>query len=148
MPRRIAILVAAAGLAATFLPLSAGVATAMPVPLAPVAQPMAQSFFWQWEDGGTAKARTFRESTYGSAVGIPQIVVSAVPARPSQYVKLQYKQDGKWRREDADTTDDSGKAYLSLDPYCSNNTWCGGTYKYRLLVNGNYTVLTIKYVDD
>lgn len=147
MNRRTWGLMAAVGLAATLVPAAGGVAHAAPVPLAPDARPMAQTFFWDWEDGVDSRKRTFRESDYGSAENLPRLVVTAEPARPSQYIKLQYRQNGTWRREDADTTDGNGEAFLALNPYCNNNTWCDGTYKYRLLVNGKYTLFTITYID-
>ncbi|MDO8307316.1 MAG: hypothetical protein Q7V58_03035 [Actinomycetota bacterium] len=147
MNRRIWSLVAAVGLTATLIPAAGGVAQAAPAPLAPDARPRAQVFFWDWEDGVDSRKRTFRESDYGSAENLPRLIVTAEPARPSQYIKLQYKQNGKWRREDADTTDGNGEAFLALNPYCNDNTWCDGTYKYRLLVNGKYTLFTITYID-
>lgn len=148
MKRRIATLVAAVGLATALVPVTGGVASAAPAPLAPTARPMAQAFFWDWEDGVDSRRRTFRMDDYGSAHNLPRLLVTAEPARPSQYVKLQYKDStGAWRREDADTTNGRGVAYLSLNPYCSNGTWCDGTYKYRLKVNGKYTIFTITYVE-
>ena len=130
-------------------------ASASPVAAAPLAEPLsavsiapaAQEFYWEWSDGVDAKVRTFRESKYQAAENLPVLYVFAEPARPQQFVKLQYKQGSTWKREDGALTNRAGRATLELNPYCENGTWCGGTYKYRLLVNGIYTVFTITYVD-
>jgi hypothetical protein len=110
-----------------------------------VSQPAAQRFFWEWSDGVDAKVRTFRQNEYQIAENLPQLVVLAEPAKPQQFVKLQYKQDGTWRREDARLTNSKGIARLSLNPICRSGNWCDGTFKYRLLVNGRYTNFTITY---
>lgn len=120
-------------------------ASAAPAPTAPIVQPTAQEFYWEWSDGADAKRRTFRESEYELPENLPQLIVAAEPAKPQQYVKLQYKQGSTWRREDAGLTNGKGMVRLSLNPYCEDGSWCDGTYKYRLLVNGQYTVFTITY---
>ena len=112
---------------------------------AAVMVPAAQQFYWEWSDGVDAKVRTFRESKYQVAENLPQLIVFAEPARPQQYVKLQYKQDGTWKREDAGLTSGKGRVALDLNPYCEDGDWCDGTYRYRLLVNGKYTNFTITY---
>jgi len=111
----------------------------------PAARPAAQQFFWEWSDGVDAKRRTFRETEYQTQENLPRLVVSAEPARPQQFIKLQFKDGSTWRREDAGLTNGKGVVSLELNPYCANGTWCDGTYKYRLLVNGKYTVFTITY---
>lgn len=113
--------------------------------VAPSIMPTAQDFFWEWSDGVDSKVRTFRKSEYKIGENLPQLVVTAEPATPQQFVKLQYKQDGKWRREDGAATNSKGIAPLTLNPYCEDGAWCEGTYKYRLIVNGNYTIFTINY---
>ena len=145
MKRRITAIVAAVGMAAVLLPATTGVANAAPAPMEPTARPMAQQFYWEWEDGSNSKRRTFWEGDYGSASALPRLIVTAEPARPQQYVKLQYREDGQWNREDADATNSRGVAYLELNPYCDNGTWCDGTWRYRLLVNGKYTNFRITY---
>lgn len=145
MNRRIGAFVAAVGLAMTLVPATAGVAQAAPAPLQPTIQPMDQEFFWEWEDGSNSKRRTFYESDYGSASNLPRLIVTAEPARPQQFIKLQYREDGRWRREDGDSTNGNGVAYLELNPYCEDGSWCDGTWKYRLLVNGKYTNFRITY---
>jgi len=107
--------------------------------------PAAQRFYWEWSDGVDAKKRTFRESDYGTQATLPHLLVFAEPARPQQFVKLQFKKDGAWRREDAGLTSMSGKATLDLNPYCQSGGWCSGVYRYRLLVNGQYTLFTITF---
>lgn len=133
--------VAAGGVLAMGLGMPAP-AVAAPVP---VLQPAAQEFYWEWSDGADAKRRTFRESEYELPENLPQLIVAAEPAKPQQYVKLQYKQGSTWRREDAGLTNSKGLVRLSLNPYCEDGDWCDGTYKYRLLVNGQYTIFTITY---
>ena len=127
--------------------------TTVPAVAAPAAEPAArgsmapaaQQFFWDWSDGVDSKTRTFRESKYKIQENLPTLVVSADPARPQQYVKLQYKQDGTWKREDAGLTNSKGTVSLELNPYCTSGNWCNSTFKYRLLVNGKYTIFTITY---
>lgn len=109
------------------------------------ARPAVQQFFWEWSDGVDAKRRTFREPEYQTQENLPRLVVSAEPAKPQQFIKLQYKDGSTWRREDAGLTNGRGVVSLELNPYCENGSWCDGTYKYRLLVNGKYTVFTITY---
>lgn len=109
-------------------------------------QPAAQRFYWEWSDGVDAKKRTFRESTYGTQSNLPHLLVFAEPARPKQFVKLQYKKGSTWKREDAALTNTAGKATLDLNPYCREGGWCTGQYRYRLLVNGKYTLFTITFV--
>lgn len=108
-------------------------------------RPFVQEFYWEWSDGVDAKTRTFRESKYQTQENLPQLIVAAEPAKPQQYVKLQYKQNGTWKREDAGLTNGKGTVALDLNPYCEDGAWCKGTYKYRLLVNGQYTMFTITY---
>ena len=126
---------------------TAGVVTAAPAD-APAARPdvvpMVQEFYWEWSDGSDSKTRTFRESEYGTAGNLPDLLVFAEPARPQQFVKLQYKAGGTWRREDGALTNGAGKATLNLNPYCDGN-WCNSRYRYRLLVNGKYTMFTITF---
>ena len=123
------------------------VVTAAPVSQAssPSIMPTVQDFFWEWSDGVDSKVRTFRKSEYKIPENLPQLLVTAEPATPQQFVKLQFKQDGKWRREDGAATNSKGVAALSFNPYCEDGKWCEGTFKYRLIVNGNYTVFTINY---
>ena len=119
-------------------------AQAMPTGIG-MQQPDAQRFYWEWSDGVDSNVRTFRQSEYKVAENLPQLLVFAEPAKPQQYVKLQYKQNGTWKREDAALTSAKGRAALSLNPYCDTGKWCNGTYKYRLLVNGRYSNFTISY---
>ena len=142
--------ITAAALAALALVTTGPVLGAQAAPLqepsrVDVSQPAAQRFFWEWSDGVDAKVRTFRQNEYQIAENLPQLVVLAEPAKPQQFVKLQYKQDGTWRREDARLTNSKGIARLSLNPICRSGNWCDGTFKYRLLVNGRYTNFTITY---
>jgi hypothetical protein len=148
--RRMASLITALALATSVAAVSASPAAAAPLSepsAAGAIAPAAQEFYWEWSDGVDAKVRTFRESKYQLAENLPVLYVFAEPARPQQFVKLQYKQGSTWKREDGALTNRAGRATLELNPICENGTWCGGTYKYRLLVNGIYTIFTITYVD-
>jgi hypothetical protein len=109
------------------------------------AVPATQEFFWDWSDGVDSKVRTFREGKYHAQKNLPQLVVTAKPASPQQYIKLQYKFKGAWKREDAATTNGSGVARLEMNPYCTGGDWCEATYSYRLYVNGVYTVFKITF---
>ena len=148
--RTVTSLVITLAVAATLTAVSAAPVTAAPLtePSAAVSiAPAVQKFYWEWSDGVDAKVRTFRESKYQTPENLPVLYVFAEPARPQQFVKLQYKQGTTWKREDGALTNRAGRAALELNPICENGTWCGGTYKYRLLVNGIYTQFTITYVD-
>ena len=114
-------------------------------PIAPSLRPAAQEFYWEWSDGVTSKTRTFTKAAYKNPGRLPSLIVTAEPATPQQYVKLQFKQHGTWMREDGSTTGASGSASLSLNPICDDGKWCVGTYKYRAIINGNYTVFSITY---
>lgn len=125
-----------------------GVATA-----APAAEPgaraasvqAAQEYYWKWSDGSQKAKRTFVEADYGSQAALPHLLVTAVPARPTHRIYLQFYQDGKWILEDRAPLNSKGVATLDLDPYCDNDTWCDGTYKYRLKVGTNYQILRITF---
>ena len=128
--------------------------TAAPAMAAPAAEPAVrvamvpavQEFYWDWSDGVDSRTRTFRQSKYEIQENLPTLIVTADPAQPQQYVKLQYKQGGTWKREDAGLTNGKGIAELQLNPYCESGDWCDSTFKYRLLVNGKYTLFTITYI--
>ncbi len=144
---RVLIGFAVAASLALAVPVSANAApTAEPAQAVGV-QPSAQEFFWEWSDGVDSKIRTFRKSKYQVQENLPLLEVTAEPARPQQYIKLQYKENGTWKREDAATTNAKGIARLELNPYCNGGKWCNGTFKYRLLVNGLYTMFTITYAN-
>ena len=67
---------------------------------------------------------------------------------PALHFKSLPWSERKWMKvqtEDGSTTNSKGVAPLTFNPYCEDGKWCEGTYKYRLLVNGNYTVFTIRY---
>lgn len=111
-------------------------------------QPAQQKYYWEWSDDVEDTNRIFPKSVYKNAAGLPQLVVLAEPADPRQRVVLQFKQDGKWQREDAATTNANGIARLSFDPICRNGKWCEGTYKYRFLVNDHVASMKIEYTLD
>jgi hypothetical protein len=118
-------------------------ATAAPELAAPTAK---QQVFWKWSDGSQKTSRVFREARYNRAGRLPKIIVTAVPAKPRRVVILQFKQKGKWLVERRTSTSTKGVATLTLDPYCTNKTWCDGTWNYRIKVGTLYQVLKVTYV--
>ena len=104
-----------------------------------------QKYFWKWSDGSQKTARLFREKTYKTQAKLPHLVVTVVPASPKHNVYLQFKQKGKWIVENKVTTDDKGVANIELNPFCSNDTWCDGTWSYRLKIGSLYQNLKIAY---
>ena len=109
------------------------------------ALPSAQQYFWKWSDGSQKTSRTFKKSTYHDQAGLPHLVVTAQPAKPSHVVYLQFKQKGKWIVENKVTTNSKGVATIDLNPYCSNDTWCDGTWSYRLKIGSLYQNLKLTY---
>ncbi|MEI6361439.1 MAG: hypothetical protein WCP95_04840 [Actinomycetes bacterium] len=124
---------------------SAGAAT-VPGRHQPSAAPAAaQKYFWKWSDGSQKTSRLFRQKTWKTQEKMPHLVVTAVPATPAKVVYLQFKQKGKWVVENKVTTDAKGVATISLNPFCSNDTWCDGTWSYRLKIGSLYQNLKIAY---
>lgn len=118
---------------------------AVPAPLAPQVLPMAQEYYWEWSDGSRKATRTFSQAEYGMQSNLPHLVVTAVPARPSHEVLLQYYQDGEWFTENEVPTNSRGIASIDIDPYCRDDDWCDSTFKYRLKVDGQTARLRITY---
>lgn len=136
----------AGAVALTGIAFAAGsIALSTPAAAGPAARPAEQEFFWEWSDGVSSRTRTFSKAAYKTPGNLPKLVVSADPAQPQQYAKLQFKQRGSWVREDGAATNSSGNAHLSLNPICDDGKWCEGTYKYRAIINGNFTTFTITY---
>ena len=128
---------AALGVAVVLIIGGSSGASAAPVPAtsAHATRPAAsQKFFWKWSDGSQKTSRLFREKTYKTQAKLPHLVVTAVPATPVRTVYLQFKQKGKWIVENKVKTDDKGVATIELNPFCSNETWCDGTWTYRLKI--------------
>ena len=105
----------------------------------------AQQYFWKSSDGSQKTSRLFREKTYKTQAKLPHLVVTVVPATPAHAVYLQFQQKGKWITENKVTTDDTGVANIDLNPFCSNDTWCDGTWQYRLHVGKQNQNLKIAY---
>jgi hypothetical protein len=113
---------------------------------ADVAHPAAaQKVYWKWSDESQKTLRLFREARYHRAAKLPRIVVTAVPAKPRRAVILQFQQKGKWLVETRTTTNAKGVATLKLDPYCTNRTWCDGTWTYRIKVGTLFQTLKVTY---
>jgi 5-hydroxyisourate hydrolase-like protein (transthyretin family) len=104
-----------------------------------------QKYYWKWSDGSQKTSRLFREKTYKTQAKLPHLVVTVQPASPAHFVYLQFKQKGKWVVENKGTTNKKGVLRLGLNPYCSNDTWCDGTYEYRLKVGSLYQTFRINY---
>lgn len=140
---------AAAALALVLAGVAGAPATAAPSAPAPVPQTVqaAQKYFWIWSDGSEKSKRTFKESKYGDQASLPHLVVTVEPAKPARTVYLQFKQDGKWIVENKVTSDGQGKAIIDINPYCSKNNWCDGTYAYRLKIGDRFANLKITYAE-
>jgi len=141
-----------AATAAALVLLSAPIAGAAPAAAAPVRElggasaPVAkQQVFWRWSDGSQKTTRLFREARYQRAGRLPKLIVTAVPAKPSRAVVLQFQQKGKWLIETTTSTNAKGIATMKLNPYCTNNTWCDGTWTYRIKVGTLYQVVKVTY---
>lgn len=106
-----------------------------------------QEYFWKWSDGSQASRRTFSEKKYHNQRSLPELVVTAVPAKPRHYVYLQFRQGGKWVLENKVALNSRGVARVDINPYCENDTWCDGTYRYRLKVVDSYATLAITYTE-
>jgi hypothetical protein len=141
-------IIAAVAVSATLVLSTAAAAGAAPAASnrAPSAAPTApQKYFWKWSDGSQKTSRLFREKTYKTQKKLPHLVVTVIPATPAHVVYLQFKQKGKWIVENKVTTDGKGVANIELNPYCSNDTWCDGTWQYRLHLTGQNQNLKIAY---
>lgn len=106
-----------------------------------------QSYWWEWSDGSTARRRTFTQARYGVQTNLPHLVTHAEPAYPRRYVVLQYWQDGRWHFENSVKTNSRGIATIDINPYCSNDTWCDGTWKYRMKIGGQTARVTITFAE-
>lgn len=104
-----------------------------------------QGYYWEWSDGSERTSRTFTQSEYGVQSTLPRIVVTAEPARPGQGVILQFLRNGQWTTETTARTNASGVAVLTIDPFCSTDTWCDRTLSYRLKAGAQTARLTITY---
>ena len=115
-------------------------------------QPRATGYTWSWSDGASGTRRTFSERQYGSASGLPKLIVRSdcsTGARIGDRIKLQWRNNlGKYRTEDSAYVDSCrGRYRLSFYPYASNGGWARGTYQYRLIVpgGGGYKYFMITY---
>jgi hypothetical protein len=106
-----------------------------------------QKYYWKWSDGSQKTSRLFREKTYKTQAKLPHLVVTVQPASPAHFVYLQFKQKGKWIVENKVKTNNEGVAAIDLNPFCSNETWCDGTWSYRLKIGSLYQNLKISYAE-
>lgn len=126
----------------------ATVASAAPAPESATGAtivPMAQKYYWIWSDDSEDTSRTFKKSKYHNQAGLPHLIITVEPADPARTIYLQFKQKGKWILENKVKTDSDGKATIELNPYCTNDTWCDGTWTYRLKAGDRYQNLKITY---
>ena len=126
---------------------AAGLAATMGLSLLTSASAADETYYWTWSDGSKKPTRTFTQARYGVQSNLPELVVTADPALPRRTVYLQFYQDGHWTTENAVRTDAKGRAVIDLDPYCSTDTWCDATFRYRLKVGGQTARLTITYAE-
>jgi hypothetical protein len=61
------------------------------------------------------------------------VTVKVKPLTPKRKVILQYW-DKKWKEEDSITTSTKGSANLFFDNYCTEDQFCDGEWKFRVLV--------------
>lgn len=61
------------------------------------------------------------------------ISVKVKPLTPKRTIRLQYW-DKKWKEEDASVTNSKGSGTLRFDPYCADEAYCDGTWKFRVYV--------------
>jgi len=106
-----------------------------------------QEYCWHWEDTNEFSSRTFTQASYPNAASLPRLVVELTPATPSRMVYLEFYQGGVWSAENIMRTDASGRAVIGIDPYCEDDEWCDGTYKYRIRIGGLKAPLTISYFE-
>lgn len=104
-----------------------------------------QEYYWTWSDSLRFAPRTFIQTDFLTPASLPKLVVTVVPATPSQMVYLQFRQGGRWVDENIVRTDPRGVAVVDVDPFCSNDTWCNGIYQYRLLVGGITAPVSISF---
>jgi hypothetical protein len=122
-------------------------ATTRPHTSAPSTVTAEQKYYWIWSDGSQKSVRTFKQSKYHDQAGLPHLVVTVDPAKPAHTVLLEFKQDGKWILENKVKSDAAGKAVVDINPFCSKNNWCDGTYSYRLKIGSRYATLKIIYAE-
>jgi len=127
-----------------------GAATAVAAPAAEAGSrvtiaPAAQDYYWTWSDGSQKSHRTFTQTEYGIQPNLPKLVVTVEPAKPRHYINLEFKEDGKWVLENKVATNSKGVANIDINPYCANESWCDGTYTYRLKVGSQYAILKLTY---
>ncbi len=116
--------------------------TAQPVVPSQDRTPSAPTYYWRWSDGSTSATRTLSEPVSGLP---PRIIVTASPPVPGARVELQFRSGRSWRTEDVATTDRSGRALLSVNPYCSDGAWCRTAFDYRIRVDGRSATLTVRF---
>lgn len=107
------------------------------------ATPPAPAYYWRWSDGSRVMSRTFADSAVGDV--LPTVVVSMRPAAAGHRAVLQFRDEDRWRTEDAAATDASGSATLQLNPYCADGGWCDTAMDYRIVIDGEVARLRVTY---
>ena len=113
----------------------------------PRTAPTVQEYYWHWSDSRIYSARTFLHTEFPSQASLPDLLVMVVPPTPRRMVYLEFYQDGRWAAENIVRTDGRGVATIDVDPYCANNTWCNGTYTYRLKIGDLTAPVNITYFE-
>lgn len=113
----------------------------------PPAPRSVQEYYWSWSDTPKFTARTFIHSDYADQASLPKLVITVVPPNPRRVVYLEFYQDGAWSAENIVRTNARGIALVDLDPYCSNDSWCDGTYTYRLRMGSLTAPVSVSYFE-
>ncbi len=101
---------------------------------------------WKWSDTGTDLDRVFESSTYASGKRLPTMKVNVGPDQAG-LLYLEFEQEGEWNAEWVARPDADGTAIIPIDPYCANQSWCDGEYRYRLKMPGLTSYVDIEYWD-
>ncbi len=106
-----------------------------------------QEYYWNWSDSLRFSSRAFIHTEYADQASLPELVVTVVPPHPRRLVYLEFFQDGSWAAENIVRTDANGVAVIDVDPFCGDNSWCNGTYAYRLKIGGLTAPVSITYLE-
>ena len=106
-------------------------------------RPVMNALAWEWSDGDTSAHRVFDSSDYRKT-DLPELVVR-VPVGETGLMALQFLQDGEWNDEWLAKPDSKGIVRMPFDPYCANDTWCDGAYRYRVRLGQLISYFDVEY---
>jgi hypothetical protein len=102
-------------------------------------------WFWEWSDGSRARSRTISEDQHRTWSALPRLRVASSPGQPGRLVTLEVRHRGRWSVEDSGVTDRTGRAHVSLNPYCADGAWCNETSTYRIRVASQTATFTVRF---